>query len=350
MKLERKAFGTVAGQGVEIFTLSNDKGMVVTLTNYGGIVVSVLLPDHAGKVADVVLGYERLDDYVRNNPFFGCVAGRYANRIGAAKFSLGGKTYELAPNDHGNTLHGGKVGFDKKVWRRRPGSHPPRSASSLAYLSPDGEEGYPGDLDCRMTYWLDNDNALRIDYLATTDKQTVVNLTNHSYFNLAGAGNGDILGHELTIFASHYTPTDPLSIPTGPVATVKGTPLDFTSPQIIGRRIDENFDQLVWAKGYDHNWVLDRKGDSLAPAARLREPSTGRTMEVLTTEPAIQFYAGNFLDGTVTGKGGKVYNRRFGLCLETQHYPDSPNKPQFPTTVLDPGRQYKTTTVYRFSM
>ena len=348
--------------------------MSVAITNYGGIIVSVIVPDRIGKTADVVLGFDNLDGYLAGHPYFGCITGRYANRIGGAKFTLGGKTYELAKTHAPNTLHGGFVGFDKKVWRAKElpeaiqgenrtyqdgpdkGKAPiaPEGtagcvAVEMSYLSEDGEEGYPGNLDCRVTYSLDNSNALKIDYLATTDKETVVNLTNHSYFNLAGEGSGDILKHELTIFADKFTPTDPGSIPTGEIAPVKDTPLDFTTPHVVGERTNDPFQQLVWAKGYDHNWILRREGSSPDIAAKVYEPTTGRVMEVLTTEPAIQFYAGNFLDGTVRGKGGKVYQHRFGLCLETQHYPDSPNHPTFPTTVLKPGQQYKTTTVYRFS-
>lgn len=350
MNIQRKPFGkTQQGEQIDLFTLSNDKGMTVAITNYGGTIVSIIVPDRTGKTADVVLGFDKLDGYLAGHPFFGCIAGRYANRIGQAKFTLGGKTHELAKNDHGNTLHGGLVGFDKKVWQAVEKQTPAGVGVEMSYLSKDGEEGYPGNLDCRVTYSLDNSNALKIDYFATTDKDTVVNLTNHSYFNLAGEGSGDILKHELTIFADRYTPTDPNSIPTGEIAPVKGTPLDFTAPHAVGERTNDPFDQLVWAKGYDHNWILRRQGSSPDLAAKVYEPTTGRAMEVLTTEPAIQFYAGNFLDGTVKGKGGKVYQHRFGLCLETQHYPDSPNHPNFPTTVLKPGQQYKTTTVYRFS-
>jgi aldose 1-epimerase len=339
---------TPAGEAVQIYTLTNSQGMEARITNYGGIVVALKTPDRSGKFADVVLGHDNVEGYAKS-PYFGAIVGRYGNRIANGQFTLQGNTYTLAKNNGPNHLHGGIKGFDKVVWKAEPGNSPEGQSLSLTYVSADGEEGYPGTLTAKVVYVLTNDNALRIDYEATTDKATVVNLTNHSYFNLKDAGTTTILDHELTLNADSYTPVDKTLIPTGELAPVEGTPFDFRKPTAIGARIDGDHEQLKFGLGYDHNFVLNRSGEGLSLAATVFEPTTGRRMEVLTTEPGVQFYSGNFLDGTITGRGGAVYQRRSGLCLETQHFPDSPNKPDFPTTTLEPGQTYRTTTVYRFS-
>jgi aldose 1-epimerase len=350
MGIEKQPFGkTPDGTSVDLYTLTNDNGMVVKITNYGGTVTSLIVPDRNGKMGDVVLGYDNLDGYLKNNPYFGSIIGRYANRIAKGRFILNGVEYKLAQNNGENHLHGGIKGFDKVVWNAKEVKAGNGVGVELSYLSKDGEEGYPGNLSVTVTYILTNNNELKINYLATTDKDTVVNLTHHSYFNLAGAGEGDILGHELMINADKFTPVDKTLIPTGELRSVKGTPMDFTQPTAIGARINQEDEQLIFGKGYDHNWVLNIVEGALTRVARVYEPKTGRVMEVFTTEPGMQFYTGNFLDGTITGKGGKVYYQRYGFCLETQHFPDSPNKPQFPSTVLKPGQTYKTTTVYQFS-
>ena len=346
--IKQAEFGkTKEGTAVQIFTLTNKKGMEARITNYGGILVSLKAPDRGGAMADVVLGFDNLQDYIdKNSPFFGALIGRYGNRIGHAQFTLDGKTYKLSKNDGENSLHGGSGGFNTKRWTPKEVSG---GGLQLTYVSKDGEEGYPGTLTLVVTYDLTDDNALKIDYAATTDKDTVVNPTNHAYWNLKGAGNGDILNHMMTIMADRFTPVDAGLIPTGELRPVKGTPFDFTKPTAIGARIEDNDEQLKLGHGYDHNWVLNSGGGKLALAARVEEPATGRVMEVWTTEPGIQFYTGNFLDGTLTGKGGKVYARRSGLCLETQHFPDSPNKPSFPSTELKPGQKFHSETQYRFS-
>lgn len=351
MKIEKHAFGKTAdGTPVELYTLTNANGLEAKITNYGGIVVSLLVPDRDGKPGDVVLGYETLEEYIENNPYFGTLVGRYGNRIARGKFTLEGIEYTLAQNDGENHLHGGLKGFDKVVWKADAVRSKNSVGLKLTYLSKDGEEGYPGNLSVTVVYTLTNDNELKIEYTAVTDKVTIVNLTHHGYFNLAGAGLGDILGHELMIKADRFTPVDKGLIPTGELRSVKGTPMDFTRAVAIGARIDQAAEQLVLGGGYDHNWVLNNGDGSLALAARVYEPTTGRVMEVYTTEPGIQFYSGNFLDGSITGKGGKVYGYRYGFCLETQHFPDSPNKPDFPSTVLKPGETYTTTTIYTFSV
>jgi aldose 1-epimerase len=347
-RFQARPFGkTQAGEPVELYTLTNSKGMEVAITNYGGIVVSIKVPDRTGKLADVVLGFDNLEGYLLPPPYFGAVIGRYGNRIAHGKFTLDGVEYTLPRNDGGNTLHGGPKGFDKVLWKAREVEK--GRGLELTYLSPDGEAGFPGNLSVTVTYTLTDANELKIDYRATTDKDTVVNLTNHSYFNLAGQGNGDILGHLMMINADGYTPVGRGLIPTGKIEPVEGTPFDFRKPEPIGARIGAKDPQLQMARGYDHNFVLNRKGDGLELAARVVEPTTGRVLEVLTTEPGVQFYSGNFLDGSIHGKGGKVYGFRSGFCLETQHFPDSPNKPEFPSTELKPGQVYHTTTVYRFS-
>ncbi|MDZ7302381.1 MAG: galactose mutarotase [candidate division KSB1 bacterium] len=350
MKIEQSVFGkTTDGQQALLFTLQNASGMKATLTNYGAIVTALYVPDRNGKFDDVVLGYPTLDAYLKPHPYFGAIVGRVGNRIAKGKFTLEGVTYKLATNDGENHLHGGIKGFDKVVWSADSVRLDDAVGVKLSYLSKDGEEGYPGNLSCTVTYWLTNNNELKIEYHATTDKATPVNLTHHSYFNLAGQGQGNILNHQLEIFADRFTPVDKGLIPTGELRSVAGTPMDFRQPHTIGERINSDDEQLKFGLGYDHNWVLNKTGDSLALAARVYEPTTGRVMEVWTTEPGLQFYCGNFLDGTLTGKQGRVYKHRYGFCLETQHFPDSPNQPNFPSTILRPGETYRTETIYRFS-
>ena len=348
--ITKAPFGTTAaGQPIDLYTLKNASGMEVDITNFGAIVQSLKVPGRGGQMADVVLGFDHLADYEKPNPYFGAIVGRYGNRIARGRFTLNGVEHKLALNDGPNTLHGGVHGFNKAVWQARevPGADP---TLELTYVSKDGEEGYPGNLTVKVTYTLTPANELRIDYSLATDKDTVANVTNHSYFNLAGQGQGDILGHVLQLHASKFTPVDATLIPTGELKSVAGTPFDFLQPTAIGARINHDDEQLKRGKGYDHNWVVDGEAGTLRPAAKVTEPTTGRVLEVLTTEPGVQFYTGNFLDGTLTGKGGKVYKQRFGFCLETQHFPDSPNHPTFPTTVVKPGREYKSTTVFRFSV
>ena len=344
----RAPFGTMPdGTPVEVFTLKNAGGMEVRAINYGGIITALRVPDRAGKVDDVVLGFDRLEDYLtKNDPFFGAIIGRYGNRIAKGQFSLQGQTYTLATNNGPNHLHGGNQGFDKVFWKAEPVAG--RNALRFSRISPDGEEGYPGTLNVQVTYTLSDKNELTVEYVATTDKPTVVNLTQHTYFNLAGQASGDILGHQLMLNADRYTPVDATLIPTGELAPVAGTPFDFRKPAAIGARIDHAHPQLKNGLGYDHNWVLNRSGSGLQLAARVTEPKSGRTLEVRTTEPGIQFYSGNFLDGKLTGKAGAVYRHRTGFCLETQHFPDSPNQPSFPSTTLKPGQEYKTSTVFTF--
>jgi aldose 1-epimerase len=342
---QKQSFGKTA-DGTEVFTLKNKKGMEARITNFGGIVVSLTAPDKNGKFDDVVLGFDNLEDYEKPGPYFGALIGRYANRIAGGKFKLGGKQYQVTVNDPPNMLHGGKVGFDKRVWRIvRTGAQ----AVHLQYVSKNGEEGFPGTLTVDVTYTLDDNNELKIDYLATTDKPTVVNLSNHSYFNLKGQGEGDILDHEIQFHASNYTPVDEHLIPNGKIAPVAGTPLDFTKSTSIGKRVDDANPQMKIGLGYDHNYVIDGGGKSLTRAVRVHEPKSGRILEVLTTEPGIQFYSGNHMEGEIHGKAGKIYKFRNGFCLEAQHYPDSPNHPNFPTTELKPGEKYQQTTIYRFS-
>jgi len=347
--ISKKTFGKMPdGRTIDLYTLTNNHGMRVAITNYGGIVVSIVVPDRNGKLGDVVLGFDNLEGYLTKEPYFGALIGRYGNRIGNASFKLDGVEYKLPANNGPNSLHGGLEGFDKRVWTARElqGQHP---ALELTYLSKDGEEGYPGNLSAKVVYSLAEDNALRIDYSATTDKDTVLNLTNHSYFNLHGEGNGNILKHEIMINADRFTPIDSTLIPTGELRKVASTPFDFRKPTVIGARIDADDEQIKFGKGYDHNFVLNRSGAGLSLAARVTDPESGRVLEVLTTQPGLQFYTGNFLDGSIHGKGGKVYGRRSALCLETQHFPDSPNKPSFPSTELKPGQTYRESTVFKFS-
>ena len=346
----KEPFGAVDGGKVYLYTLRNASGIEARITNYGGIIVSLKVPDRKGALGDVVLGYDSVASYVRATPYFGCLIGRYGNRIAGGKFSLGGREYTLATNDGPNHLHGGIKGFDKVVWSVHESESVPGKTLVLTYVSKDGEEGYPGRLDVRVVYSLTDSNEIKVSYTAKTDKPTIVNLTQHSYFNLAGPGGGTILGHELMIAADRFTPIDATFIPTGELRPVQGTPLDFTSFKEIGSRIKEDDEQLRYGLGYDHNFVLSKAEGTFGLAARVYEPTTGRVMEVLTSEPGIQFYSGNFLDGSHVGKGGKPYQHRYGFCLETQHYPDSPNHPDFPSTVLKPGEEYSTVTLYRFSV
>ena len=349
--ITHKAFGkTTDGQSVEIYKLRNRRGMEARITNYGGIVVSLTAPDRNGKLADVVLGYNDLDTYMRPPfPYFGAIIGRYGNRIAKGRFTLNDVEYKLAVNNGENSLHGGVKGFDKVVWTARERNTAAGPALVLSYLSKDGEEGYPGNLRTTVVYTLTNNNELRIDYTATTDKDTVINLTHHSYFNLAGEGNGDILKHNLVLRADSFIPTDAGSIPTGEIRNVAGTPFDFRKANTIGERINNDDEQLKLGNGYDHTWVINGRMGVLRQAAIAYEPTTGRELEVWTTEPGVQFYTGNFLDAAIIGKSGKPYPRRSGFCLETQHYPDSPNEPNFPTTTLRKGATYHSTTIYRFS-
>jgi len=343
MSIAKERFGqTPDGQQVDLYTLTNANGLRARVTNYGAILVSMEVPDRNGKLADMTLGYDSLDGYVKRGSFFGATVGRYANRIGKARFVLNGVEYKLAANNGPNHIHGGIKGFDKVVWQAEQVKTKDAVGVKMSYLSKDGEEGYPGNLKCSVTCTLTNNDELRISYEAETDKTTVVNMTNHSYWNLAGQGNGDVLGHELELSADRYTVADKGLIPTGEIRTVKDTALDFTRPMTIGARIAQV------GSGYDHNYVLNSGGGSLALCARVHEPAGGRVMEVYTTEPGVQLYTGNFLDGSIAGKAGKVYKNHGGFCLETQHFPDSPNKPEFPSAVLEPGRRYTTTTVHKF--
>jgi len=347
--VKKEAFGTTPdGKAVDIYTLTNIHGIEVRAMTYGGAIVSVKTPDKKGNFADIVLGFDSLAGYLGKNPFFGALVGRYGNRIGNAKFTLNGKEYTLAKNDGPNTLHGGLKGFDKVVWQGQSFQKSAEVGLILKYTSADGEEGYPGTLHVTVTYTLNDKNEFSIDYQAKTDKDTPINLTNHTYFNLAGEGSGTILGEELTLGADHFTPVDATLIPTGKIPSVKGTPLDFTLPNAIGTRINDHYEQLVFGGGYDHNFVINRQAPGLALAARAYDSTSGRVLEVDTTEPGVQFYTGNFLDG-IAGKHGHIYNKRDAFCLETQHYPDSPNKANFPSTILKPGQTYHSTTVWKFS-
>ena len=346
----KQPFGSTSeGVPVEIYTLTNEKGMKVSITTYGGAVVSLTAPDRAGKFADIVLGCVDIPGYEKQTAYLGALIGRYGNRIGRAQFTLDGVEYKLAKNNGANTLHGGLRGFDKRVWQAIEVDRPEGPAVRLTYVSQDGEEGFPGTLSVTVDYVLTAKNELTIEYSAGTSKNTVVNLTNHSYFNLAGQGEGAILEHEVMLNADRYLPVDSGLIPTGELRAVKGTPFDFTQATKIGSRIDQNDEQLKLGKGYDHNWVLNKSSGELSKAAEVYEPKSGRIMEVWTTEPGLQFYTGNFLDGTIQGKGGKVYAHRGGFCMETQHFPDSPNKPGFPSTLLKPGTAYHSVTTYEFS-
>lgn len=344
MDIRKEPFGKTAdGTAADLYTLTNGSGMTVKITNYGGIVTSIVTLDQDGNPGDVVLGFDRLEDYLEESPYFGAIVGRYGNRIAKGKFTLDGQTYTLATNNGPNHLHGGRKGFDKVMWEGEEVRTESGVGLRLTYTSPDGEEGYPGTLTATVTYTLTDENGLRIDYDARTDKNTPVNLTNHSYFNLAAGEADDALQHELTIHADRYVVVDETQIPTGELREVKGTPMDFTQATRIGDRLGQV------EGGYDHTFVLNNQEESLALAASAYEPKSGRYLEVYTTQPGIQFYSGNFLTGSLTGKGDKVYVKHYGFCLETQHFPDSPNQPGFPSTVLEPGQVYYHTTIYKFS-
>ncbi len=349
MNLQKQSFGRINDQiVVDLFTLTNANGMSVKLTNYGATIVSLMVPDKSGQIVDVALGFDSVEEYASAPDYFGCIAGRYANRIADGKFAIDGNEHKLAQNDGHNHLHGGHQGFDKRIWKIAEFAPGDQSGLSFTYLSPDGEEGYPGNLNTTVAYTLTNDNALQIRYQATTDQSTVVNLTNHTYFNLAGAGSGDILAHELFIDADIFTHVDQSLIPTGDLQPVTGTPLDFTQSTRIGSRINVPHEQLLRAQGYDHNWVLNKPSGELGLAAKVCEPRTGITMAIHTTEPGLQFYSGNFMANRINGKNGQIYNHRSGFCLETQHFPDSPNQPCFPSTILNPNQIYSQTTIYAF--
>ena len=345
MNFNTELFGrTTEGEEVFLYTLTSAKGLRARITNYGAILVSLEVPDRHGKLDDITLGFESLDKYIEQKVYFGATVGRYANRIGNARFVLDGVEYKLAANNGPNHLHGGIKGFDKVVWRPVEVTAGENQAwAKLTYLSKAGEEGYPGNLRCTVTYTLTNDDELRIDYEAETDKKTVLNLTNHTYWNLAGQGVGDILGHELMLEATRFTIVDKTLIPVGITASAVDTPLDFLAPKTIRGRIRQ------LSNGFDHNFVLNGQPGAMKSCARVYEPTGGRILEIATTEPGVQLYTGNFLDGSVIGKGGKAYGKHAGFCLETQHYPDSPNKPNFPSTVLEPGRKFASTTVHKFS-
>lgn len=336
------------GTEVQLFTLTNAAGLQATISTYGGTLTSLLVPDKDGKLSDVILGFDNVGGYLspefrKSNPYFGALIGRYGNRIAKGKFTIDGNAYQVGVNNNGNSLHGGNVGFNQKIWTAKPGTSADGQTLTLTYLSKDGEEGYPGNLTVTVVYTLTAANALKIDYTATTDKATPVNLTNHAYFNLALGQSKDVLAHQVTIPADRYTVVDDKLIPTGELKPVKGTPFDFTTPHAIGERIAQV------PGGYDHNWVLNQATGQHS-AATVYEPTTGRTMEVTTDEPGVQFYTGNFLDGSLKGKGGVVYGKHAGFCLETQHFPDSPNQPKFPSTILKPGQTYHTTTSYTFGV
>ena len=345
MGITKTGFGTAPdGQAVELYTLTNASGVTLSVMTYGAIVTKLQVPDRDGVMGDIVLGFDSLEDYIKDTPYFGAACGRYANRIAKATFELDGKTYTLAANDGENSLHGGLVGLDKVVWQAEETESADGVAVCFRYTSPDGDEGYPGNLDIEMVYELTNEDDFRITYTAATDQATPINLTNHSYFNLAGAGTRDVLDHVLMLTATQYTPVDETLIPTGKLRDVAGTPLDFTAPTAIGARIADV------PGGYDHNFVLPSQDGTLELAADVSEPTTGRTMQVFTTEPGIQLYTGNFLDSSHIGKGGVAYQQHYGFCLETQHFPDSPNQPSFPSTILRPGEVYEQVTEYHFGV
>jgi aldose 1-epimerase len=347
----RAPFGRMPdGTAVEQFTLTNARGVEVRAISYGGIIVSLRVPDRQGRLDDVVLGHDSLQGYLTTSGYFGAIIGRYGNRIAKGRFTLDGREYTLATNNGPNHLHGGPRGFHTAVWSGEPFEGKDGVGVVFRHRSPDGHEGYPGNLDARVTYTLSDRDELVFEYFATTDKPTVVNLTQHSYFNLAGDGTRDVLDHQLQIEADRFTPVDSTLIPTGDLASAAGTPFDFRKPVAIGARIGADDEQIRNGRGYDHNFVLNRKGSGLEHAVRLVDPDSGRTMDIATTEPGVQFYSGNFLDGKIKGKAGRVYAHRYGLCLETQHFPDSPNKPGFPSTVLRPGQEYRSKTVLRFDV
>ncbi len=351
LSFTKEAYGDTPDGPAELYTLKNKNGVTIKITNFGGIVVSIHTPDKNGTFADIALGFDDLTGYLGPHPHFGTLVGRYGNRIADAKFAIDNKTYTLAANNGKNHLHGGLKGFGKVLLMGEELTGTNQIGVKLTYLSKDMEEGYPGNLDVTVNYWLTNKDELRIEYTATTDKPTIVNLTNHSYFNLAGAGNGDILGHLLRLNADHYTPVDKTLIPTGEIEPVEGTPFDFRKSRAIGAHVNSAHEQIQIGGGYDHNFVLNQqKEGDLGLAAAVYEPTSGRILEVYTTEPGVQFYSGNFLDGTITGKANKIYEHRYGFCLETQHFPNSPNQPDFPSTRLEPGETYETVTVFKFGV
>jgi len=351
MKLERNRFGNLPdGRQVDLYTLTNDNGIEVAITNYGGIVTSIIAPDRHGEFTDVVVGFDDLVGYLADHPYFGAIVGRYANRIAGGSFELDGTTYRLERNIHPHHLHGGEVGFDKALWRAEAGQRDGLAHLRLEHTSADGDEGYPGRVEVRAAYSLNNDNELRLDFRATSDRPTHINLTNHSYFNLGGPSNGNVLDHELSLEAHSFTPVNAHLIPTGEVREVVGSPMDFRKPTAVGAMIDADDEQIRMGVGYDHNFVLDTGGELDRIAARVVDPGSGRVLEVRTTEPGIQLYTGNHLDGSLIGKDGVRYDRRCALCLETQHFPNSPNILDFPSTVLRPGETYRSTTIYRFGV
>lgn len=347
MSITQENFGTVDGVPVELYTLAGSGGLTARIMTYGGTVVSLHAPDREGRPADVVLGFPTLEGYLAKQPYLGALIGRFGNRIAGGRFELNGRTYTLASNESPNHLHGGLRGFDKAIWRATPDADTDAPSLGLSHLSRDGDEGYPGNLDVSVVYTITADNALRLDYRATTDQDTVLNLSNHTYFNLAGGG--DVLAQEIAIPADRFLPVDDALIPTGERRPVSGTPMDLTRPVAIGAGVRSDDEQVRLASGYDHNWVLDKPAGTLGPAAEVHDPASGRVLAVSTTQPGIQFYTGNFLDGGLTGKGGKAYGKHSGFCLETQHFPDSPNQPDFPSTVLRPGETFQQTTIFRFS-
>lgn len=350
-RVTKAPFGRLPdGTTVDGYTIRNSRGTTMHVITYGGIITSLRTADRAGALDDIVLGFDSLAGYLKDSPYFGAIVGRYANRIAKGQFTLDGKTYQLPVNNGQNSLHGGTRGLDKVVWDAQQFEHPHSAGVVLTHVSPDGDQGYPGRLSLRVTYTLDDENRLTVDYHATTDKATPINISQHSYFNLTGGAKRDILDHVLQLDASRYTPVDTTLIPTGELPSVSGTPFDFRKPTAIGARIGEPNEQLEIAGGYDHNFVLDRKGAGQARAAHVLEPTSGRTLDVTTDQPGVQFYSGNFLDGTITGKGGRVYGHRFGFCLETQHFPDSPNHPSFPSTILRPSQEFNSRTVFTFGV
>lgn len=349
--ITKEVYGTMPdGQTVDLYTLKNASGVETSITNYGAIVVTLKVPDRHGNLADIVLGYDTLEEYLKDNAYFGAIVGRYANRIASGRFTLEGREYTLAVNEGGkNHLHGGHKGFDKVIWEAEEVRTDEGVGVALSYLSIDGEEGYPGNLSVEVTYLLTHDNALKVSYCATTDRTTIINLSHHGYFNLAGHDGGDILGHEISIHADRFIPVDENLIPIGELWNVEGTPLDFRTPHSIGERIQDDDQQLRYGGGYDHCWVLNGRGGALAHAATVYEPNSGRVMDVHTAEPGLQFYSGNFLDGSNVGKGGHAYQHRTAIVLETEHFPDSPNQPDFPSVILEPGETYSHEAVFRFS-